>query len=175
MTARKLSELVAEWEKLRDAATPGPWVPSFWFGPLDGPDGHRATIFAHGPRHVYKEEENVLALRDSEFIAAARTLPDEIIARQARMIEVLREGLEKIAPEKGQPPECANAARYFEMSCAGRALAKAKSIESGDAPDVPEGICALCGQPMPDGETMFRFHGYSGPCPKPAPEEKESR
>lgn len=27
--------------------------------------------------------------------------------------------------------------------------------------------CALCGEPMPEGETMFKFHGYSGPCPKP--------
>ncbi len=27
--------------------------------------------------------------------------------------------------------------------------------------------CALCGQPWPPGEEMFKFHGYSGPCPKP--------
>ncbi|HBJ74661.1 MAG TPA: hypothetical protein DDY86_03890 [Syntrophaceae bacterium] len=27
--------------------------------------------------------------------------------------------------------------------------------------------CAICGEPMPDGEEMFKFHGYSGPCPKP--------
>ena len=27
--------------------------------------------------------------------------------------------------------------------------------------------CALCGEPMPPGEQMFYFHGYSGPCPKP--------
>jgi hypothetical protein len=27
--------------------------------------------------------------------------------------------------------------------------------------------CELCGEPMPEGETMFKFHGYSGPCPKP--------
>jgi hypothetical protein len=27
--------------------------------------------------------------------------------------------------------------------------------------------CQLCGEPMPEGETMFKFHGYSGPCPKP--------
>lgn len=27
--------------------------------------------------------------------------------------------------------------------------------------------CLLCGEPMPDGEHMFNFHGYSGPCPKP--------
>lgn len=28
-------------------------------------------------------------------------------------------------------------------------------------------ICELCGDPMPKGEEMFKFHGYSGPCPKP--------
>jgi hypothetical protein len=27
--------------------------------------------------------------------------------------------------------------------------------------------CALCGEPMPEGEEMFKYHGFSGPCPKP--------
>lgn len=27
--------------------------------------------------------------------------------------------------------------------------------------------CELCGEPMPVGEEMFKYHGYSGPCPKP--------
>lgn len=27
--------------------------------------------------------------------------------------------------------------------------------------------CGLCGEPMPAGEEMFQYHGYSGPCPKP--------
>lgn len=27
--------------------------------------------------------------------------------------------------------------------------------------------CQLCGEPMPAGEEMFNYHGYSGPCPKP--------
>lgn len=27
--------------------------------------------------------------------------------------------------------------------------------------------CELCGEPMPDGEEMFKFHGFSGDCPKP--------
>jgi hypothetical protein len=27
--------------------------------------------------------------------------------------------------------------------------------------------CELCGEPMPPGEKMFNYHGYSGPCPKP--------
>lgn len=27
--------------------------------------------------------------------------------------------------------------------------------------------CQLCGEPMPAGEEMFKYHGYSGPCPKP--------
>lgn len=28
-----------------------------------------------------------------------------------------------------------------------------------------EATCELCGEPMPAGEQMFKFHGYSGPCP----------
>ena len=31
-------------------------------------------------------------------------------------------------------------------------------------------LCKLCGEPMPQGEEMFKFHGYSGPCPKPPKE-----
>jgi hypothetical protein len=27
-------------------------------------------------------------------------------------------------------------------------------------------ICQLCGKPMPKGEEMFNFHGYSGNCPE---------
>ena len=27
--------------------------------------------------------------------------------------------------------------------------------------------CAICGEPMPIGEEMFKFHGYSGDCQKP--------
>jgi hypothetical protein len=27
--------------------------------------------------------------------------------------------------------------------------------------------CELCGEPMPPNEEMFKFHGYSGSCPKP--------
>jgi hypothetical protein len=30
-----------------------------------------------------------------------------------------------------------------------------------------QAVCELCGEPMPAGEEMFKFHGYSGPCPKP--------
>jgi hypothetical protein len=27
--------------------------------------------------------------------------------------------------------------------------------------------CSICGEPMAAGEEVFKFHGYSGPCPKP--------
>jgi hypothetical protein len=33
-------------------------------------------------------------------------------------------------------------------------------------------LCELCGEPMPEGEEMFQFHGYSGNCPKPPLSEK---
>lgn len=42
----------------------------------------------------------------------------------------------------------------------------------------PDGYCKICGEPMPSGEEMFKFHGYSGPCPKPAqakPEQPKTR
>lgn len=28
-------------------------------------------------------------------------------------------------------------------------------------------VCELCGEPMPAGEEMFKYHGLSGDCPKP--------
>lgn len=34
-----------------------------------------------------------------------------------------------------------------------------------------EATCEVCGQPMPPGEEMFKYHGYSGPCPLPVPVE----
>ena len=30
-----------------------------------------------------------------------------------------------------------------------------------------EHLCELCGEPMPIGEKTFRYHGFSGDCPKP--------
>ena len=27
--------------------------------------------------------------------------------------------------------------------------------------------CGICGEPMPAGEEMFKYHGYSGNCPRP--------
>lgn len=35
-----------------------------------------------------------------------------------------------------------------------------------DVPSSPP-TCSVCGEPMPPGEEVFKFHGYSGPCPKP--------
>lgn len=29
-----------------------------------------------------------------------------------------------------------------------------------------DGICIICGKPLPPGEEVFNFHGYSGDCPK---------
>lgn len=30
-----------------------------------------------------------------------------------------------------------------------------------------QSLCTVCGEPMPEGEEMFKFHGYSCDCPKP--------
>ena len=34
--------------------------------------------------------------------------------------------------------------------------------------------CGLCGEPMPAGEEMFEYHGYSGGCPSPPLEQKST-
>lgn len=33
--------------------------------------------------------------------------------------------------------------------------------------EIKKSYCQLCGEPMPEGEEMFNYHGYSGNCPKP--------
>jgi hypothetical protein len=38
--------------------------------------------------------------------------------------------------------------------------------------DNQKALCTLCGEPMPEGEQMFNYHGYSGSCPKPPIREK---
>lgn len=40
-------------------------------------------------------------------------------------------------------------------------------------PEEKPALCELCGEPMPPGEQMFKFHGYSGPCPKPPKARKD--
>lgn len=38
--------------------------------------------------------------------------------------------------------------------------------ETPEPPKSTAALCGVCGQPMPPGEEMFKFHGYSGPCPE---------
>jgi len=45
------------------------------------------------------------------------------------------------------------------------AVSRAAIEGAGKAPE--KALCGICGEPMPEGEQMFKFHGYSGPCPKP--------
>ena len=49
-----------------------------------------------------------------------------------------------------------------------------KAVEHGwhDKAPVEPGYCELCGEKMPPGEEMFKFHGYSGPCPRDSKEGK---
>lgn len=44
-----------------------------------------------------------------------------------------------------------------------KAAAEATTEPSEDKP----GFCCLCGEPMPPGEEVFKYHVLSGPCPKP--------
>jgi len=35
-----------------------------------------------------------------------------------------------------------------------------------------QSLCELCDEPMPKGEEMFKYHGYSGPCSKSITDSK---
>lgn len=49
---------------------------------------------------------------------------------------------------------------------AGQATPGAPGELAGASPPGRAGpLCSICGKPMPAGEAMFRYHGYSGPCP----------
>lgn len=53
-----------------------------------------------------------------------------------------------------------------------------EEIEKLKNPKKPErvpGICALCKNPMPKGEEMFFYHGYSGNCPPAAKPDGEKK
>lgn len=41
-----------------------------------------------------------------------------------------------------------------------------RAAERKDNDKAQPAVCELCGKPMPPGEEMFRYHGYSGPCPQ---------
>lgn len=41
------------------------------------------------------------------------------------------------------------------------------NAEAAKADTQERRVCGVCGEPMPEGEEMFKYHGYSGPCPKP--------
>ena len=40
-----------------------------------------------------------------------------------------------------------------------------KEVKSMSNEEDFSAICEICGQPLPEGEQMFRYHGYSGDCP----------
>lgn len=95
----KFDELLEEYWRLEKEATSGPWgqphPPHFWCND----EGDWVAI---GPAHRQDEDEldpdsgaGKKAQADSFFIAASRNTAPEIIRRQSRIIEVLREGLEK--------------------------------------------------------------------------------
>jgi len=40
------------------------------------------------------------------------------------------------------------------------------AVQTADSGPSGNAVCKLCGKPMPEGEEMFNYHGYSGPCPE---------
>lgn len=62
-------------------------------------------------------------------------------------------------------PDCDNPHADDVIKQARRAIKETVNRSMSD-----QARCSLCGEPMPAGEEMFNYHGYSGPCPKPPDE-----
>ena len=66
------------------------------------------------------------------------------------------------------PCDCADAIERLIAGAGDRNNAPPESSGATDSAKAePAPTCQVCGEPMPSGEEMFKFHGYSGPCPKP--------
>lgn len=55
--------------------------------------------------------------------------------------------------------------RPFAVKYINAAIDLKNIIEAAKELKVADGCCGLCGKPLPPGEEMFKYHGYSGPCP----------
>lgn len=89
----KITEWLEAQHKLLDAATPGPWLSTYiGFGDWDiGP----AEMPAFSMNIAHSEDET--GKHNVSFIASVRTEHE----RALKIIEKMREALEKIAPEPG--------------------------------------------------------------------------
>jgi hypothetical protein len=74
-----LQTYLEELERLEKEATPAPWREHLWIGPIEHPDGVKASIFGHGPIHIYKAE-NLQAIIDSELISKSRNAIPKLLA-----------------------------------------------------------------------------------------------
>lgn len=79
----------------------------------------------------------------------------KLIKRQNPFIEeALLNYFGKKCEEFTEKCDCCQAWREYDS------LARYDEVEVDGPP-----TCAICGKPMPKGEEMFQFHGFSGPCP----------
>jgi hypothetical protein len=80
-----------------------------------------------------------------------------------------------VLDEDGMPDYCASYAQACHdhindaiadgIEGSDKWVVREATIKPPPKPETPRGFCSVCGQRMPVGEGMFRFHGYSGPCP----------
>lgn len=122
------AEQLAEWKRLADAATPGPWI---WPGDsMYGNGGEREgdcfdpPIIETDSGH-YGPEEN-----DRDFIAAARTAVPSLIAEVGRLREALAKAADQFEFYAREHRTKAQACEFNGMPAAAEsALAKALTNE----------------------------------------------
>lgn len=101
--------------------------------------GARWTIFC---------KNNVHCPADVEVWQEAGETPEEMTARWNT-----RDGVK---------PPMADTPKIRDRTCNCR---RVEGLHTPECPAYDDPRCALCGEPMPNGEEMFQYHGYSGPCP----------
>lgn len=119
MTTPTTPDWMKEISEACEKATKGPWLPSFWIGPIEWPEGLKATIMGHGPRHEFTAN-NAAALRDSEFIALSRTAVPRLLAA----IKIQQEALLRIGCSHIMPCDCIEDAEQIRNE----ALAKVDAL-----------------------------------------------
>ena len=85
-----------------------------------------------------------------DFKHCAQRLADQLCEARAELANVRAENLVLQQTNALPEPELVNGVHFTAHN---------------ELTKYPSGKCELCGEQMPRGEEMFRFHGYSGPCP----------
>lgn len=130
--------------------------------PYDYPDYDTPLYRSSTPAVPSVEEimETVAFCNVDMELGLSRSVLQEIEKRlRSRLTQALRSPA--VDGRSGEAPSLPSA-----VAIAPSAEVADQGLQSANAPAREIARCGLCGEPLPEGEEMFIFHGTSGPCPK---------